>query len=181
MIKFLIQKLTQNSATMNTKNDFACDYCGQSYYAERSTKKYCSDSCKTMACRKRKSDSEQALLLLQKFKQDQETHQRWLDEFAEKNRIEKIARQEEAEREMIERQKQADVERQERNEKKDKENALKRQKHEQRMAELRKTSQNQFTAQLFGGLVNHIIVNLSEPNGKEEKKDGSDCINKTDM
>jgi hypothetical protein len=145
-----------------------CDYCGQSYYAERSTKKYCSDSCKTMACRKRKSDSEQALLLLQQFKQCQETHQKWLDEFAKKNRIEKIARQEQFEQEMIENQKQAEVERQKRKENNDKENALKRQKYEQRMAEQRaKSSQNDIFVAMIGEIANQIVENLAENHGKE--------------
>lgn len=36
----------------------ACQWCGEDHDAKRSDKKYCCDSCKTMACRQRRKDEE---------------------------------------------------------------------------------------------------------------------------
>ncbi|MBK6965120.1 MAG: hypothetical protein IPH20_14570 [Bacteroidales bacterium] len=147
-----------------------CEYCGDSYQAERISSKYCSDSCKSMAYRKRKVDYEQALIALQQKKLIDQAHEKWLAEFNEKNRLESINRQERLEQEMNERLRKAEVERQERKEKYDKERALKRKKHEQRMAEIeRENSQNELTAILLGGLANRIIENLSKKNSKKRQ------------
>ena len=40
---------------MSTNNDNNCEYCGQYFYAERSTKKYCSDSCRQLGYLERRS------------------------------------------------------------------------------------------------------------------------------
>jgi hypothetical protein len=40
-----------------------CEHCGTEYTAVRSTAKYCSDSCKTIACRDRKEEERKEKLL----------------------------------------------------------------------------------------------------------------------
>ena len=46
--------------------DITCEYCGAEHTAERSSAKYCSGSCRTMACRRRR-DVEASCLALQKL------------------------------------------------------------------------------------------------------------------
>lgn len=151
-----------------------CEYCGATYYAERISSKYCSDSCKTMAYRKRKTDYEQALIAYQQKRIINQAHEKWLAEFNEKNRLESINHQERLEQEMNERLRKAEVERQERKEKDDKERALKRKNHEQRMAEIkRENSQNELNAILLSGLANRIIENLFKNNSEKESQNNS--------
>lgn len=120
---------------MSTNYDNNCEYCGQFLYAERSTKKYCSNSCKTMACRKRKAENELALIVQKQIELNENAHTKWLAEFKERNRLENNARQSQLEQERIERQRQAETLRLEREEK---ESALSRQKQEQRMADIKR-------------------------------------------
>jgi hypothetical protein len=39
-----------------------CEYCGEEYKAKRSSRKYCSDTCKTMAYRKRKQEYQEQFI-----------------------------------------------------------------------------------------------------------------------
>lgn len=45
-----------------------CEYCDAEYLAERRSRKYCSDSCKTMACRQRRRDEEIAIYRIKEQK-----------------------------------------------------------------------------------------------------------------
>ncbi len=101
-----------------------CEYCGAECYAERSTRKYCSNSCKTMAYRQRIKDEEIA-----RIKQEQKVMiEKYLAIEAEKERIrmnklidemilkQEVRKSEDHQRE-LERQKQQEIERQEKAEK----------------------------------------------------------------
>ena len=50
-----------------TMIDIECEYCGAEYTAERSSAKYCSGSCRTLACRRRRKE-EAFYLALQDLK-----------------------------------------------------------------------------------------------------------------
>lgn len=153
---------------MSTNDDNNCDHCGKPLNAQRSTKIYCSNSCRTMAYRKRKADYEQSLYILEQKKLIEIKYEKWLAEINERNRLEIIAKNE--------RLRIAEIERQE---KKDKENALKRRQLEQKMVEIKKkNSQNEVIAMALGGIANRIIENLSKNYNAKESQDNSNDINK---
>lgn len=41
---------------MEASSDNTCEYCGRDFFAERSTKRYCSDSCRQLAYLERRAD-----------------------------------------------------------------------------------------------------------------------------
>lgn len=152
-----------------------CEYCGDNYLAVRISSKYCSDSCKSMAYRKRKTEYEHALFILGVYRLIKEKNEKWLAEFNEKKRLESIAQNQKIEKERNERNIQEEIDRQE---KKDKEDAKKRQQSEKRMAEIKKkNSQNEIIAMALGGIANSIIEKLSDNNCKGEKQDSSNDLN----
>lgn len=69
------------------KNHKECIYCGRDYFAIRNSALYCSDSCKTMACRARKkADLEAAneMARVKKFKQMESELMERMYEYLEK-------------------------------------------------------------------------------------------------
>jgi hypothetical protein len=90
--------------------DTECEYCGTNYRAERISSKYCSNSCKSMAYRKRKIDYELNLIALKDQIQI-------LAELEARNRLAYIAQKKKRERELMERQIKADKRREEREKK----------------------------------------------------------------
>jgi hypothetical protein len=70
--------------------EIECQYCGTAVFAERSSRKYCSDSCKTLSCRKRKLNrttitNEQWKDIMEKFKAYEEVHQKLIQALKIKN------------------------------------------------------------------------------------------------
>lgn len=57
-----------------------CEYCGETYDALRHSNKYCSDSCKTMACRARKKKDGPVLIDQQHVNDGIAYYQRWMRE-----------------------------------------------------------------------------------------------------
>ena len=95
-----------------------CEYCKAQYWATRNSSKYCSGSCKTMACKKRKADNEQAKslqksLYFNKIKNELELA-RWRAEQDEKERIERMESEKMKEKRRMETVQQAEKERIER-------------------------------------------------------------------
>jgi predicted nucleic acid-binding Zn ribbon protein len=101
-----------------------CEYCGTAYCAERNSRKYCSDSCKTMANRQRRRDEEMAITRIkiqrtvikyidQEIEDMRKRHQQSEEENAKQQEIQMLENQQRE----IEKQKQLEIERQEKVEK----------------------------------------------------------------
>ena len=66
-----------------------CEYCGNEYLAERNSSKYCSNSCRTMAYRKRKVQTELIQDALQQKILIKQAIEKYLADFRESLRVEK--------------------------------------------------------------------------------------------
>ena len=94
-----------------------CEYCGGDYYAERSSRKYCSNSCKSMANRRRRREEEVVKNQIKYMNKKAEEMRQWRQQFEEERAKQQEIRILENLQKEIEKQKQMEIERQENAEK----------------------------------------------------------------
>lgn len=151
-----------------------CEYCGREYLAERISSKFCSNSCRTMAYRKRKAEYRQLLLVLEKQKVLEESYKKYRAELDERNRMDNIERQEQLRQEEIERKSKLEAERLEK-EKRDNEKAHKALEYEQRQAKRKMLEmQNELIAKALAGLAGQIIEKLIQDGNQNDNNEIED-------
>ncbi len=151
-----------------------CEYCGREYLAERISSKYCSNSCRTMAYRKRKAEYRQLLIILEEQKRLEETYKKYRAELDEQYHMDNIERQERLRQEDIERKAKREAERLEK-EKRDNERAHKALEYEQRQAKRKMLEmQNELIAKALADLAGQIIEKFTQDENHNDNNENRD-------
>jgi TolA-binding protein len=166
-----------------------CEYCGTAYCAERNSRKYCSDSCKTMANRQRRRDEEMAITRIkiqrtvikyidQEIEDMRKRHQQSEEENAKQQEIQMLENQQRE----IEKQKQLEIERQEKAEK----DRIAKETKEKKAAEemIKKASREQedfknakhfeLAVPVFINVALHLLNNFLDDRSKENSQENQD-------